>query len=142
MFKRGVRHADGEDQAHGIMCVWGRPCAGPERTRYAHTGMCVITHGTTSLEGASRPGQPFVNKPCTRLHHAIRCCCASPLCFIQRVHAPCKMQGEQLPDRLTVPRLKLRKHWYKGLDPQNLGTDHSHPDVGDGGEGFGRSMGG
>jgi len=43
-------------------------------------------------------------------------------------------QGEQLPDVLRVPRLRLRKNWFVGIkgDP----VDHSHPDVGGAGMTF------
>ena len=37
-------------------------------------------------------------------------------------------QGEVLAEKLVVPRLTVRKDWYKGLDPDPI--DHSHPDVG------------
>ncbi len=33
-----------------------------------------------------------------------------------------------LAEKLVVPRLRVRKDWYKGLDDDP--TDHSHPDVG------------
>ena len=35
-----------------------------------------------------------------------------------------------MSESLTVPRLKVRKFWYKGLNPDP--NDHSHPDLGDG----------
>ena len=38
-------------------------------------------------------------------------------------------QGEAIPDTLTIPRLQVRREWFKGLNPDP--TDHSHPDVGD-----------
>lgn len=38
------------------------------------------------------------------------------------------IQGEVLAEKLVVPRLRVRKDWYKGLDPDPI--DHSHPDVG------------
>jgi hypothetical protein len=37
-------------------------------------------------------------------------------------------QGEQLLDRLYIPRLRVRKNWYVGLNPDPV--DHSHPDIG------------
>ncbi|CAL8462321.1 g1854 [Coccomyxa elongata] len=39
-----------------------------------------------------------------------------------------KDTGEVLAEKLVVPRLRVRKDWYKGLDPDPI--DHSHPDVG------------
>lgn len=33
-----------------------------------------------------------------------------------------------MPERLTVPRLRIRKDWYQNLAPDP--TDHSHPDLG------------
>ncbi|EIE24136.1 integrin alpha N-terminal domain-containing protein [Coccomyxa subellipsoidea C-169] len=39
-----------------------------------------------------------------------------------------KDTGEVLAEKLVVPRLRVRKDWYKGLDDDP--TDHSHPDVG------------
>lgn len=38
------------------------------------------------------------------------------------------LQGEQLLDRLYIPRLRVRKNWYVGLNPDPV--DHSHPDIG------------
>lgn len=38
------------------------------------------------------------------------------------------LQGEQLMERLYIPRLRVKKHWYVGLNPDPI--DHSHPDVG------------
>jgi len=40
-----------------------------------------------------------------------------------------KDNGEEIPDRLYVPRLSVRKNWFKGLNPDHV--DHSHPDVND-----------
>lgn len=37
-------------------------------------------------------------------------------------------QGEKLPETLKVPRLRLRKKWFVGINPDPV--DHSHPDVG------------
>jgi len=37
--------------------------------------------------------------------------------------------GEQLPHKLVVPRLKVKKNWFAGLNPDP--TDHEHPDVTD-----------
>lgn len=31
-------------------------------------------------------------------------------------------------EKLVVPRLRVRKDWYKGLDDDPI--DHTHPDVG------------
>jgi hypothetical protein len=33
-----------------------------------------------------------------------------------------------LAEKLVVPRLRVRKDWYKGLDDDPI--DHTHPDVG------------
>ena len=38
------------------------------------------------------------------------------------------MQGEQLPEKLVVPRLRVHRDWFKGLAEDFI--DHSHPDVG------------
>lgn len=38
------------------------------------------------------------------------------------------LQGEQLIERLYIPRLRVKKNWYVGLNPDPI--DHSHPDVG------------
>lgn len=38
------------------------------------------------------------------------------------------VQGEIMEEKLTVPRLRVRKDWYQNLDPDP--TDHSHPDLG------------
>lgn len=38
------------------------------------------------------------------------------------------LQGEQLIERLYIPRLHVRKNWYVGLNPDPV--DHSHPDIG------------
>mmetsp|Transcript_4558 Transcript_4558/g.9807 ORF Transcript_4558/g.9807 Transcript_4558/m.9807 type:complete len:1070 (-) Transcript_4558:202-3411(-) len=40
-----------------------------------------------------------------------------------------KDTGEKLAERLTIPRLQVRKDWYKGLAPDPI--DHSHPDISD-----------
>ncbi|GAX73269.1 hypothetical protein CEUSTIGMA_g723.t1 [Chlamydomonas eustigma] len=40
-----------------------------------------------------------------------------------------KDTGEILDQKLAVPRLKVKKDWFKGLNPDP--NDHSHPDVGD-----------
>uniref|UniRef100_A0A7S0RKX6 DEX1 C-terminal domain-containing protein n=1 Tax=Chlamydomonas leiostraca TaxID=1034604 RepID=A0A7S0RKX6_9CHLO len=45
-----------------------------------------------------------------------------------------KDTGDQLIERLAVPRLKVRKEWFKGLNADVI--DHSHPDVGAGDEIF------
>ncbi|GFR46133.1 hypothetical protein Agub_g7648 [Astrephomene gubernaculifera] len=42
-----------------------------------------------------------------------------------------KDTGDKLPEGLQISRLRVRKDWYVGLDPQDP-FDHSHPDVGDG----------
>ena len=39
-----------------------------------------------------------------------------------------KDNGEQAAFPLVVPHLRVRRDWYKGLDPDPI--DHSHPDVG------------
>ena len=39
------------------------------------------------------------------------------------------LQGNLLPHFLYIPKLKVRKGWYIGLDPDP--TDHSNPDVKD-----------
>ena len=39
------------------------------------------------------------------------------------------MQGEQLNERLAVPRLRVRKDWYLGLSEDPI--SHDHPDAGD-----------
>jgi len=41
--------------------------------------------------------------------------------------------GETAAYKLTLPRLRVRRDWYVGLDPEPI--DHSHPDVGDSGGG-------
>ena len=41
---------------------------------------------------------------------------------------PISVQGEILPEKLIVPRLRIRKDWYQKLAPDP--TDHSHPDLG------------
>lgn len=41
---------------------------------------------------------------------------------------PISVQGEILPEKLIVPRLRIRKDWYQNLAPDP--TDHSHPDLG------------
>ncbi|KAL4443840.1 hypothetical protein ABPG75_011577 [Micractinium tetrahymenae] len=41
-----------------------------------------------------------------------------------------KDTGEEAAQRLTVPRLRVRQDWHKGLNPDHV--DHSHPDVGAG----------
>ena len=33
-----------------------------------------------------------------------------------------------MTERLTVPRLRVRRDWYQSLAPDP--TDHSHPDIG------------
>ena len=38
------------------------------------------------------------------------------------------LQGEQLPEKLVVPRLRVHRDWFKGLAEDFI--DHSHPDVG------------
>ena len=38
------------------------------------------------------------------------------------------MQGEQLAEKLVVPRLRVHKDWFVGLAEDFI--DHSHPDVG------------
>lgn len=38
------------------------------------------------------------------------------------------VQGEQMAERLQVPKLRVRRDWYKGLAADHV--DHSHPDVG------------
>ena len=43
-----------------------------------------------------------------------------------RAH-PC-LQGERLSSHMQVPRLKVRRDWFKGLKADPI--DHSHPDVG------------
>ncbi|KAK9817910.1 hypothetical protein WJX72_004192 [[Myrmecia] bisecta] len=40
-----------------------------------------------------------------------------------------KDNSELLAERLLVPRLQVRKDWFKGLNPDPI--DHSHPDIGD-----------
>lgn len=40
------------------------------------------------------------------------------------------LQGEQMAERLQVPKLRVRRDWYKGLAADHV--DHSHPDVGSG----------
>jgi hypothetical protein len=40
-----------------------------------------------------------------------------------------KDNGEQLQERLTVPRLRVRRDWHVGLNMDHV--DHSHPDVSD-----------
>jgi hypothetical protein len=37
-------------------------------------------------------------------------------------------QGEQMAERLQVPKLRVRRDWYKGLAADHV--DHGHPDVG------------
>lgn len=44
-------------------------------------------------------------------------------------HAAC-IQGKRLPNTLYIPKLRVRKNWYVGLNPDP--TDHDHPDVSDG----------
>lgn len=44
-------------------------------------------------------------------------------------HSLARLQGEIMAERITLPRLRVRKEWYVGLNPDPL--DHSHPDVGD-----------
>jgi hypothetical protein len=43
---------------------------------------------------------------------------------------PVGMQGEEAAMRLTIPRLRVRRDWHKGLNPDP--NDHSKPDVGAG----------
>ena len=38
------------------------------------------------------------------------------------------LQGERLSSHMQVPRLKVRRDWFKGLKADPI--DHSHPDVG------------
>ncbi|KAG1675745.1 hypothetical protein FOA52_012401 [Chlamydomonas sp. UWO 241] len=38
-------------------------------------------------------------------------------------------RGEKMRESMSVPRLKVRKNWFKGLNPDP--NDHSHPDVSD-----------
>jgi hypothetical protein len=38
------------------------------------------------------------------------------------------LQGEVLAEKLVIPRLRVRKDWFKGLN--NDPIDHSHPDIG------------
>lgn len=40
-----------------------------------------------------------------------------------------KDNGEDLGKKLFVPRLRVRKNWYVGLNPDHV--DHSHPDIHD-----------
>jgi len=35
---------------------------------------------------------------------------------------PCALQGEEAVRRLTVPRLRVRRDWHKGLNPDHV--DH------------------
>lgn len=39
------------------------------------------------------------------------------------------MSGYMMVDKLIVPRRKIKKNWYVGLDPDP--ADRSHPDVQD-----------
>lgn len=40
------------------------------------------------------------------------------------------LQGRRLPNNFYAPKLRVRKNWYVGLNPDP--TDHDHPDVGNG----------
>ncbi|KAL6763317.1 hypothetical protein V8C86DRAFT_347718 [Haematococcus lacustris] len=51
-----------------------------------------------------------------------------------------KDTGELLSERLVIPRLKLRREWFKGLDPDPI--NHDHPDVWDDSTGGTGSTGG
>jgi len=41
---------------------------------------------------------------------------------------PCAPQGEQAAHSLIIPRLRVRRDWFKGLNPDP--TDHTKPDIG------------
>jgi hypothetical protein len=41
----------------------------------------------------------------------------------------CRISGYMMMDKLEVPRRKVRKNWYVGLNPDPV--DRSHPDVHD-----------
>lgn len=43
-------------------------------------------------------------------------------------HVSSLLQGEQLAEKLAVPRLRVHKDWFVGLAEDFI--DHSHPDVG------------
>ena len=37
-------------------------------------------------------------------------------------------QGQRMREKLVVPRLRVRKRWFEGLNPDPI--DHTHPDAG------------
>jgi hypothetical protein len=47
--------------------------------------------------------------------------------FVRNTTSVCN-QGEQLAEKLVVPRLRVRKDWHVGLNPDPV--DHSHLDIG------------
>ena len=50
-------------------------------------------------------------------------------CPHKDTHTHNDVQGEQLDERLAVPRLRVRKDWFLGLADDPI--SHDHPDAGD-----------
>ena len=55
-------------------------------------------------------------------------CCASLAGGMCQAWYFAAAQGEQMAERLQVPKLRVRRDWYKGLAADHV--DHGHPDVG------------